>query len=79
MTLLRLLVIGLLVVCGAFFLAMGLEVPLPNVGWHAAPGRDIAIGIVLVFAGIAIARFWTVPEDESKLVEDWKKSRKHLK
>ena len=79
MTLLRLLVIGLLVVCGAFFLAMGLEVPLPNVGWPAAPGRDIAIGIVLVFAGIAIARFWTVPEDESKLVEDWKKSRKHLK
>ena len=79
MSLLRLLVIGALVACGAFFLAMGLQVPLPNVGWHPAPGRDITIGIVLVLAAIATARFWTVPEDESKLVEDWKNSRKNLK
>jgi membrane protease YdiL (CAAX protease family) len=77
MPFIRTLVIALLVVCGAFFLAMGLEVPIPSISWHAVPARDIPIGLVLVFAGIAVFRFWTPPEDESQLVEEWKRNRKH--
>jgi hypothetical protein len=77
MPFIRTLVIALLIVCGAFFLAEGLEVPIPYLSWHAVPARDIPIGLVLVFAGIAVARFWVAPQDESQLVEEWKRSRKH--
>jgi hypothetical protein len=78
MSLVRILVIGLLIVAGAFFLAMGLDVPIPHLGYHGLPARDIPIGIILVFAGIAVSRFWTLPQDESQLVEEWK-HRKHTK
>ena len=77
MPFIRTLVIALLMICGAFFLAVGLEVPVPYVSWHAVPARDIPIGIILVFGGIAVARYWTVPQDESQLVEEWKRTRKH--
>jgi hypothetical protein len=72
----RTLVIAVLMICGAFFLAMGIGVPIPHLAWQSAPERDIAIGIVLIFAGIGVARFWEVPKDESQLIEEWKKSRK---
>ena len=77
MPFIRTLVIALLIACGAFFLAMGLEVPIPYIAWHAVPARDIPIGLALIFAGIAVARFWVPPQDESQLVEEWKRSRKH--
>jgi hypothetical protein len=77
MPFIRTLVIVLLVIGGAFFLCVGLEVPIPRLGWHAVPARDIPIGIAFVFAGIAVARFWIPPQDESQLVEEWKRSRKH--
>jgi hypothetical protein len=77
MPFIRTLVIALLIAAGAFFLAMGLRVPIPYISWHAVPARDISIGLVLVFGGIAAARFWTPPQDESQLVEEWKRSRKH--
>ena len=30
----------------------------------------------LVFAGLAVARFWAIPQDEGKLMQDWRR-RKH--
>jgi hypothetical protein len=77
MPFIRTLVIALLIACGAFFLAMGLEVPIPYVSWRGVPARDIPIGLLLVVAGIAVTRYWTPPQDESQLVEEWKHSRKH--
>ena len=77
MSFVRILIIALLMICGAFFLAMGLDVPIPHLAWQASPGRDVAIGLVLVFAGIAVARFWTIPLDENKVMDDWKRSRKN--
>jgi hypothetical protein len=77
MPFIRTLVISLLMTCAAFFLAAGLEVPIPHLSWHAVPARDIPIGIAFVLAGIAVARYWTPPQDESQLVEEWKRSRKH--
>ena len=77
MPFIRTLVIALLIACGAFFLALGLGVPIPYISWNVVPARDIPVGLVLVFAGIAVTRFWTPPEDESQLVEEWKRSRKH--
>jgi hypothetical protein len=77
MPFIRTLVIAVLIACGGFFLAMGLNVPVPYVSWHAVAARDIPIGLVLVFAGIAVARYWVAPQDESQLVEEWKRSRKH--
>jgi hypothetical protein len=77
MPFIRTLVIALLIAAGAFFLAMGLQVPIPYVSWHPVPTRDIPLGLVLIFAGIALTRFWTPPQDESELVAEWKRSRKH--
>ncbi|UWZ86697.1 hypothetical protein [Occallatibacter riparius] len=70
-------VVALLIAAGAFFLAMGLDVPIPYIAWHAVPTRDISIGLVLICAGIAVSRFWTPRQDESELVAEWKRSRKH--
>jgi hypothetical protein len=77
MPFIRTLVIVLLIAAGALFLAVGLEVPIPYIAWHGVPARDIPIGIILVFAGIAVARYWVPPQDESQLVEEWRRSRKH--
>ncbi len=76
MPVIRGLVIALLMILAALFLAMGLGVPVPHLGWRSLPARDIPIGIVLVFAALAVARFWTTPEDEGKLLEDWQRRRK---
>ena len=76
MPFIRTLVIALLIACGAFFLAVGLQVPIPYISWHGVAARDIPIGIVLIFAGIAATRFWVAPQDESQMVEEWKRSRK---
>jgi len=78
MSLIRVLVIGMLMLCGAIFLAMGLEVAIPHLAWHPVPARDLPIGLILVFAGIAVARFWTLPTNEDHLLEDWK-HRKHTR
>jgi hypothetical protein len=72
------LLIGVLIVAGAVFLAFGLDVPIPRLGYQGLPARDIPIGVVLVFAGIAVSRFWIVPQNENQLVEEWK-NRKHAK
>jgi hypothetical protein len=76
MSVLRGLVIALLMIFAIFFLAMGLGVPIPHLPWRGLAARDVPIGILLVFAGLAVARFWSIPQDESKLVEDWHRRRK---
>jgi hypothetical protein len=78
MSILRTLVIAVLMIFAVFFLAMGLDIPVPHLPWRGLAARDIPIGILLVFAAIAVARFWTIPLNEEKLLEDWKK-RKHTK
>lgn len=78
MTFVRVLLIGLLFIAGAVFLAFGLGVPLPRLGYQGVPLRDIPIGMVLVFSGIAVSRFWVIPPDENQLIEEWK-HRKHTK
>jgi hypothetical protein len=76
MPVVRALVIALLMILAALFLAMGLGVSIPNLSWRSVPARDIPIGILLVFAGLAVARFWTVPQNEEKLMAEWQR-RKH--
>ena len=77
MSVVRSLVIGLLMIFAILFLALGLDVPIPHFPWRGVAARDIPIGILLVFAGLALARFWTIPQDEGKLVEEWHRRRKH--
>jgi hypothetical protein len=77
MSVVRSLVIALLMLCAVFFLLKGLNVPIPHLPWHGLAARDVPIGILLVFAGLAVARFWSIPQDESELVEEWHRRRKH--
>ena len=79
MSLLRTLIIAVLMIFAVFFLAMGMDIPVPHLPWRGMAARDIPVGILLVLAGIAVARFWTVPANEDKLVEEWKHSRKPRK
>lgn len=72
----RLLVIALLLIFAVLFLAMGLDVPIPHFPWRGLAARDIPIGILLVFAALAVARFWTIPQDDDKLIEEWQRRRK---
>ena len=72
MSLLRAGVVTLLMLFATLFLAIGLDIPVPHLPWRPMASRDIPLGILLVFAGIAVARYWTVPEDEEKLLDDWK-------
>ena len=76
MSVLRSLVIALLMILAIFFLAEGLDIPVPFLHWRGYPARDISVGILLVLAGIAVARFWIIPTDESRLIEDWQRRRK---
>jgi hypothetical protein len=45
---------------------------VPHLPWRGMAARDIPVGILLVLAAMAVARFWTVPEDEDKLLDEWK-------
>ena len=76
MSILRSLIIAMFMILALFFLAMGLDVPVPHLPWRGLAARDVPIGILLVFASIAVARFWTIPQDEAKLVEEWHRRRK---
>ncbi len=76
MAFLKMLVIALLMISAILFLAGGLDVPIPHLPWRGLPARDLPIGIVLVFAGLAVARFWVIPQDESKLVDQWQHRRR---
>jgi hypothetical protein len=70
------ILIAAFLICGAFFLAMGLV-------------RDAPIGLVFVIAGIALARCWPVSQDSSyknatvtgpgRVVEERKKSYRFIK
>ena len=77
MSAVRLLVIAVLMIFAIFFLASGLDVPIPHLPWRGLAARDIPIGILFVLAGLAVVRFWTIPQDEGKLVEEWHRRRKH--
>ena len=79
MSAVRTLIIALLMLFAVFFLATGLDIPIPHLPWRGLAVRDIPIGIVLLFAGIAVARFWTIPQDEERLLEEWKKTRNQRK
>ena len=72
MSVVRALVIAVIMIFAALFLAMGLDIPIPDLPWHGVAARDIPIGILLVFAGIAVARFWTVPQNEDQIVDESK-------
>ena len=76
MSALKSLSIALLILLAILFLAMGLDVPIPHFPWRGRAARDIPIGVLLVFAGLAVARFWTIPQDENKLIDEWHRSRK---
>jgi len=76
MSILRSVFIAILMILGTFFLAEGAGIPIPQILWHASPARDISVGVLFVFAGIAVARFWTVPPDESRLIDDWRQRRR---
>ncbi len=71
MAALKSLIIALLILFALVFLAMGLDVPIPHLPWRGLAARDVPIGILLVFAGLAVARFWTIPPNENQLIEDW--------
>lgn len=77
MSVVKSLMIGLLILFAIFFLAMGLDIPVPHLPWRGLAARDIPIGILLIFAGLAVARFWTIPQDENKLIDDFRRTRKH--
>ena len=72
MSAVRTLVIAILMILAAFFLAVGLDIPVPHLPWRGLAARDLPIGILLLFAGIAVARFWTVPQNEDRLLDEWK-------
>lgn len=76
MSILRSLTIAVLMILAIFFLAEGLDIPVPHLPWRGFPARDISIGVLLVFAGLAVARFWIIPPDESRLIDDWNRRRK---
>ena len=76
MRVIRGLAIALLMILAAFFLGLGPAMRIPHLPWRWAPARDIPIGILLVLAGLAVARFWTIPQDEEKLLDDWQRRRK---
>jgi hypothetical protein len=76
MSILRSLVIAVLMILAIFFLAEGLNIPVPHMPWRGFPARDISIGVLLVFAGIAVARFWTIPQDELRVMDDWNRRRR---
>lgn len=77
MSVVRSLVIALLMIFAVAVLMVSLNVPIPHLPWRGLAGRNIPIGILLVFVGLAVARFWTIPQDEGKLVEEWHRRRKH--
>ena len=77
MSVVRSLVIVVLMIFAVVFLMVGLAVPVPHLPWRGLAARDIPIGIFLVFAGLAAGRFWVIPKDEGRLVEEWYRSRKH--
>jgi hypothetical protein len=82
------ILIAALLICGAFFLAMGLGVPIPHVAYKGLVIRDAPIGLVFVIAGIALARLWPISQDSSyketsgtgpgRIVKEWKRSNKFL-
>ena len=76
MRVVRGLVIALLMILAAFFLGVGPGVRVPLLPWRWVAARDIPIGILLIFAGLAVARFWTIPQNEGKLLDDWQRRRK---
>ena len=79
MSVLKTFVIVLLMIFAILFLAIGLDVSVPHLPWRGLAARDIPIGILLVFAGLAVARFWNIPQDEGKLVEEWHRRRTQRK
>ncbi len=76
MRVVRVLIIALLMIMAAFFLGLGPGARVPLLHWRWVAARDIPIGIVLVLAGLAVARFWTIPLEEDKLLDDWQRRRK---
>ncbi len=76
MRVMRGLVIAVLMILAAFFLGVGAGARVPLLPWRWVAARDIPIGIVLVLAGLAVARFWAIPLDEAKLLDDWQRRRK---
>lgn len=79
MSILKSVVVAVLLMFAIFFLAMGMDVPVPHLPWRGMAARDIPMGILLVLASIVVARFWTVPEDEQKLIDDFHRSRNRRK
>lgn len=76
MWVLRSLVIAVLMILAIVFLAEGLNIPVPHLPWRGYPARDISLGVLLVFAGIAVARFWVIPQNEARLLDEWQRRRK---
>jgi hypothetical protein len=59
-----LLILGLMV-CGAFFLAVGLGASIPHLEYHGLMVRDMPIGCVFILAGLGIARWWNISRTQT--------------
>lgn len=63
--LLKFVAVVALLVGGAFFLATGLGVEIPLIKYKGLEARGVPVGIALLIAGVALARFWKVHSTES--------------
>lgn len=73
---LKWIMVFLLMLAGATFLALGLGVQIPRVKYHALEAYGVPAGVALLAAGVALAALWkitreiTVTEDSELTGED---------
>ncbi len=89
MFLMKAFLVLVLMACGAFFLAAGLGAPIPRVEYHGLIVRDVPIGIAFLIAGIGLARYWKVSEEQTyketttngilTTVREWTRNRKGIR
>jgi len=66
------LVAGLLV-AGSVAILVGFGVPIPAVTYKGFKARDLPVGVVLIVAAIALARFWKIEEtteEKQEIIEE---------
>jgi hypothetical protein len=62
---LKVFLVFALLVGGAIFLAIGIGVDIPLVKYKEFEAYGIPAGLVLLVAGVALARFWKVSKTET--------------
>ena len=56
----KLLCVGVLVVCGVLFLRLGFEGELPLLDWKGHMIRDVPAGLILLAGAVALAICWNI-------------------